>query len=403
MDKKLVIFFLPAESISIQFSRSAYIKEHLAKNHTVYLLRWLDYRDYYWTNKPLTWQIKMGLFFRNIFRRTSFKQTESQTIIHVHTSLFIDAFINRIIGKSIAKKIMHTYNKVILKYIQKKINADIIFHADGYYYSSNLTDNATCIVDFQDDFSKALTSYEISHLRKQLIQTDLVITLSKEHETSLHAKLGLHSQLHCTVIPNGINKEDYTCKKVIARAQQLKANIGNSYKIISYIGSEVWVDYTFAKSFAKKVIASSGKYKIKLVIVGNVKPFIKHPDILFTGSVFPEEANAYYLISDVGILMKDAEIDFLCNSIPLKIIQYGICGKRVLIPKIAWFEKQHTPNVEIVKPFTADKLLSACECMLKNTSHDEEKTKLFWDFYTWENLLSTLENESKLLRNRNDA
>lgn len=381
MKKKLKILYLPPDSIQQPISRSYFIKDRLRRDHEVYLLQWNDFKNFYWENQPLTFFHKLTLIWKNFFRRTTVRVSVSYNLHIVHTSLFFDAFINRVLGRQWAKKIMYHYARYQLKRLLKIIQPDVVFHADGFYYSSVLSDKTFNVVDFQDDFSRPLSEVQRQHLRENLSRADMVTVLSQSHAYSLQQKVGAERLPDVIELPNGVDDEAFCHPSTEEASRKIREAYGQEARIVSFIGSEVWLDVPLASKVLKGI--TELPWNVFVVFVGNITPFFTHPRVVFVGGVSPLEANAYYKASDVGLLLKEAGTDFLYNSIPLKILQYGICGKPVIIPPIAWFEDKSCPNIFMLKPFVAEKIIETCRQLLQVPFEKEVETMAFWNRYSW--------------------
>lgn len=396
--KKLKIIFIPAESLSVNFSRSYFIYKELSKVNYVYKLSWYDNREVYWKGRKPSKLNTISCFFKSLFQKTSIKNIHGN-LHEVKCSIFIDAFIGRILGQMTSKKLMRKYNSVVLKKLVKKIKPDIIFYADGFYFFPAIQSNAKIVSDLQDDFifSNKLNPKECEKLynyyRNQFSKSNLNFTISNSTKQSVEKKL--KKQNLFKVVENGADFElIHSFSEQDIYSLKEKHNLLHK-TILTYIGGELWFD----KKFVQNLVAHSNKHlpNVQFVFIGNL-PKINGKNVSNIGLVNPKTASLFYKASDVGLLLKDGRnSEFLYNSAPLKIIQYSAAKKPIITFPLKWLEKKHFENCIITESNDLDLWITNISNAINfswKKSLDEK-----WSSYSWNSKINIINNEINALFN----
>jgi len=389
--EKLKIIFIPAESLSVHFSRSYFIFKELSRLHTIYKLSWYDNRDIYWKGKKPSKLNTVSSFIRSFFQKTSIKKINKH--YEVKCSILIDAFIGRILGQMTSKKLMRKYNSLVLKKLENKIKPDVIFFADGFYFFPAIESNAKIISDLQDDFifSNKLSAEKCeilyNYYRNQYSKSNLNFTISNSTKHSVEKKLKVQNIFK--VVENGADFELINSfNSVDITSLKEKYNLLNK-TILTYIGGELWFD----KKFVQDLVTHCEKNlpDVQFVFIGNL-PEINGKYVSNIGLVNPKIASLFYRVSDVGLLLKDGRnSEFLYNSAPLKIIQYSAAKKPIITFPLNWLEKKYFENCIV----TESNDLDLWTTNIKNAINFNWEKSLDekWSNYSWSNKINIINAE----------
>ena len=379
MNSKKKLLFIPADVISNEVSRSFFFAKYLSEEYNLYFLSRFDPQNAYFEKKKRSRFFTLSCFFKSVFTTTSYNKHKKWGYTIVRTPFMSHMVIHRFIGMVGALKISRAFNRKSLKRIVDKVKPDVIFHADGFDYYPVLGHHFT-VSDMQDDFDKGNfrdNQYNTDYVRNQLAASKLNFVVSKKAAVNLGE---IYNQPFIYQ-PNGVETE-IMLKKNETKVNAIRKKYGLEGKyIISYIGADAWYDKELAKKVAD--LARKADPDIHFLIVGNL-PIIESDNITMTGPVSKDDSYNYYWVSDTGILLKDSKgSNFLYNSIPLKIIQYGIINKWFLSPPIAWLEQENFSNVTILKDFTAENIVQKILTAKKSSQPAFDQQ---WNNYSWERI-----------------
>ena len=152
--------------------------------------------------------------------------------------------------------------------------------------------------------------------------------------------------------------------------------------LISYIGADAWYDKNLCREVFRRLWERDSS--IHFLMVGNL-PLIQAENVTYTGPVSKESSYFYYRMSDMGILLKDSRgSNFLYNSIPLKIVQYGVVGRWFVSPPIAWLEENRFENVILLEDFSPENIVEKIleiKARGSNRCFDDR-----WNEYDWQRI-----------------
>lgn len=376
MNKKKRLLFVPADVIKNEVSRSFYFAKYLADHYDLYFLSRFDPQNAYFESRRVSKWYTLQCFFKSIFTGFSTTPHERWNYKILHVPFMSHMVIYRILGMVAALKIARWFNGMILRKVRTDIKPDYIFYADGFDLYPAL-DNSVCICDIQDDFDKGNfrdNNYNRNYLKTNLKKSRLNFVVSRNAAKNLGELYG------CTFsyLPNGVDSKalySINNNKVDEIRSQLK--ISGKY-IVSYIGADAWYDIKLVKAVSNLIFQIDSSFHF--LIIGNL-PAVQAENITMVGPVSKEKSYLYYALSDAGILFKDSiGSKFLYNSVPLKIIQYGILNKKFLSPPIGWLEEETFSNVTLVNEFTAEEIVQA---LIKTKSNQNVVAEPAWEKYDW--------------------
>jgi hypothetical protein len=182
--EKLKILFIPADNIEANISRSYYFAKGLAEYTDVFFVTWKDYRTKKWLGGRSSILNTLQCFFNSLFAEYKLYKNGTDNFTRVNCSVFIDALVGRIIGRVNAKKIMRKHNEKTLNQLIKRLNPDVIFYSDSYYYFPAIENHKVLqVCDLQDDidweqFPTKLQLYEKAYLNEQYNKCQLYYIVS---------------------------------------------------------------------------------------------------------------------------------------------------------------------------------------------------------------------------------
>lgn len=389
------ILYIPAENVSAKVSRSYFIAKGFSTHHEVYKIKWQDNRNRFWEGKKASSFYTAKCFVNSLF--SFFKIEKSNDFGYtVYSSVFLNAFVGKIIGKYSAIKLMRSYNLKRLKKIAKKIHPDIIYHADGFYFFPILNSSIPEFSDLQDDINwnnipLNKQAEEFNYYSKQFNLAKLNFIVSE------NAAKSVNRFINCQFIPFDNGADFQTLRNYSSNdLTNLKAkfNIPTQKTLISYVGGA----HKFDEKFTFKLATTCLKElpRIHFLLIGNL-PKVEVSNITNLGFLATEDANKIYAISDIGITLKNTlNNDFLYNSVPLKFIQYGAVRKPIITFPIKWSENHQFSNIFHVEGENLKNWITTIKNVSTNFKWDEELENK-WQNYDWQtiadNVLKQIEDK----------
>jgi len=326
--------------------------------------------------------------------------TDKSRDLHSHTPT---GDIKKFLKKGVSKKIWRTLRDIDLIYFDRKasqklnevvqeIKPDFIYERANYIQLSGvhvaknrsvphiLEVNGPYIEEseFLSGTKSLIRKTIISRDRSQLLQTDLVVTVS---ETLKKYFVDIYDipESKFLVLPNAFNKRMIRTDPRNQKKIREKFNLGGK-TIIGFIGS------IFKWHNLDNLIHSFSEFKdndIKLLIVGfgeYVKELKKlaakcsrSKDIIFTGKVSNSEVFDFIQIMDICTAPGAA-----WYQSPIKIFEYGAMGKPILAPDTEPVREvmEHGIDGYIVRPDT-ENIYNALEEMLGDLKAYQKMGKTF--------------------------
>lgn len=384
------ILYIPADNITANFSRSYHIAKSLSLHSDVYRVMWEDNRSILWEGKKASLLNGLKCFIKSIFQKNKVIKS-SDFGYEIYASVFISAFVGRIIGKYRSLKWMRKHNKRTLQKIVSKIKPDVIFHADGYYFFPALKTSIPEFSDLQDDINwnnipaknlnEAYTYYTHQFNSSKI---NFIVSESAKISVTKHIKTNF------TPISNGA---DFNTINNITEEQKLifkkKHTIPLNKKIASYIGGAHKFDIVFTKNLIKQ--AEKELPNLIFVLAGNL-PSFESDNVIFTNILTNEEANVLYAISDVGLTLKNTNgNDFIYNSVPLKFIQYAAAKKYIVTFPIKWSVDHNFKNINHIGTENIDEWILSIKNVLHKPSWNND-LDIIWREFDWKTIGETIFN-----------
>ena len=396
------ILYIPAENVNAKVSRSYFIAKGFSSNHEVYKIKWQDNRNRFWEGKKASSFYTAKCFINSLF--SFFKIQKSNDFGYtVHSSVFLNAFIGKIIGNYSAIKLMRNYNLNQLKKIIKKIEPDIIYHADGFYFFPALNSSIPEFSDLQDDINwnnipLNKQQEEFTYYSKQFGLTKLNFIVSE------NAAISVNRFVKCQFIPFDNGADFQTLRNYSSddlTNLKSKFNIPTQKTLISYVGGVHKFDENFTFKLANTCLKELPH--IHFLLIGNL-PKVELANITNLGFLTTEDANKIYSISDIGITLKNTHNnDFLYNSVPLKFIQYGAVRKPIITFPIKWSENHQFSNIFHVEGENIENWIATIKNVSSNFKWSEELENR-WQNYDWQtiadNVLKQIEDKLNIPSNK---
>lgn len=379
MDKKKKLLFVPADVIRNEVSRSFYFARFLAEHYDLYFISRLDPQNAYFENKKVSKLYTLQCFMMNLLSSVRITKHPKWNYQVIKAPFLSHMVTHRILGLVTALKMSRSFNKMILERVVKRIEPDVIFYADGFDLYPALPGRLN-ISDMQDDFDKGNfrdNHYNTQYVKEQLQHTICNFVVSRKAAENLSVFYGASF----TYMPNGVELDVMQKKNQAAIDSILKKHKLQNKFIVTYIGADAWYDVKLIREVFD--LTKMADPDIHFLIVGNL-PVLEADNATFAGPVSKDESYHYYWLSDAGILLKDSNgSNFLYNSIPLKIIQYGIANKWFVSPPIHWMEEENFGNVHMIKDYTARNITDKLVALKK--AHQPEFDQA-WLGYDWKEL-----------------
>ena len=380
--KKILI--IPADSIGNNISRSYFFGKYLSEDNSVFLLRWYDPQSLYFDQNKISKYHTLKCFFKSLFQLYKVKNSDLNNLNYLYCSRLTFMVIYRVIGLTNALKLSRFYNNFILKRVVKKINPNVILYADGYDSQPILKGDWVNLADVQDDFDLTNfrnSNYNLEYCKKNFSESDFNFIVSRTAKRRLEKMYNVDFKY----LPNGVELEDmFSYNKT---KYEIEKKLMGEKLIVSYIGGDAWVDNNFLKNLLTKCIKELPN--VHFFIVGNLTKY-DFPNATFTGGVDKEIVKVYYHLSDIGIMLKNSEgSDFLINSIPLKIFQYSVLGKRFFSPKISFLNEENFKNITIIDDYSPEEIIIELKKIMTQPNKIIEKK---WDNYDWRQIINLMSN-----------
>lgn len=374
------ILYIPADNITANFSRSYHIAKSLSTHCDLYRIIWRDNRNAFWTGNKTSMLNGVVCFIQSFFQKKRIVKSPDYGY-EVYSSIFISAFIGRVIGKYRALNWMRKHNKKTLKKLCEEIKPDVIFHADGYYFFPALNSNIPEFSDLQDDINWNNIPTEnldeaYNYYTRQFNTSKINFIVSQS------AKISITKLIKTNFTPISNGAEFDTINKITEEqkiAFKNKYGIPTNKKIASYIGGAHKFDVEFTKKLTKQ--AEKELPNIIFVLAGNL-PSFQSDNVIFTNIITNGEANVLYAISDLGLTLKNTKNnDFIYNSVPLKFIQYAAAKKYIVTFPIKWSVDHNFNNITHIDNENIDEWIIAIKNNLSHSWNDELST--IWSKYDW--------------------
>ena len=387
------ILYIPADNISANFSRSYHIGKSLSAHCDLYKVMWVDNRTAFWNGKKATAYNGAICFFKSLFQKNKIVKSNDYGY-EVYASVFISAFIGRIVGKYNSLKWMRKHNLKTLNNLVAQIKPDLIFHADGYYFFPAYNSNIPEFSDLQDDISWSnIPDKKLKAARNYYTNQFKVSTLN--FIVSESAKLSICKYIKADFIPIS-NGADFTAISTISLQEKKqfkkKFNIPEDKKIVSYVGGAHKFDVDFTRKLAQQ--ASMDAPNLLFVLAGNLPQF-ESTNVVFTGIIPNREADVLYALSDVGVTLKNtANNEFIYHSVPLKFVQYAAAKKPIVSFPIKWSVENKFPNIIHLHHENEEVWISEIKNCIA-AFYWKEEYDLLWEKYDWKNIGNTLYKKMK--------
>ncbi len=387
------ILYIPAENVKTHVSRSYFIAKGFSSHHDVYKVFWHDNRNRFWEGKPASPLYTAQCFIKSLF--TLIRVEKSNDFGYtVFGSVFINAFIGKIIGNYRSIRLMRQHNLNTLKKIVDKIQPDIIYHADGFYFFPALNSTVPEFSDLQDDINwkKIPTNNlkdEQDYYTNQFNKTKLNFIVSAS------AAKSFNRFVNCKFVPFDNGADFNTLQNFNQQElEQLKIRfkIPSHKTLISYIGGAHKFDENFTLKLANACLEHLPN--VHFLLVGNL-PKVNQSNISNLGLIAANEANKIYAISAIGITLKNTENDdFLYNSVPLKFIQYAAARKPIITFPIKWSEDNGFNNIFHVNGEDLNKWIKTIREVSVNFKWTTELEGV-WKNYDWQTISNQVFSQMK--------
>ena len=382
---KQKILIIPADSISNKVSRSFYFGKYLAIEHDVYMLRWYDPQSVEFSLGRGSKYNTLSCFIRSVLQRSRTVDTDEFGIKYLNLSRLSHMILYRLIGTVAALKLARMYNRWMLLKVTKQHRFDVIFYADGFDSFPLVEGQHLSISDVQDDFDSSNfrnNSYQRIYGHDNFSQSAANFVVSRG------AKEKMEQYYNCLFeyLPNGADLDQITAAGMPCLNDYGLKDLRNSgKKIVTYIGGRAWYDEQLAMEVFE--LCDKKSLNVHFIIIGNL-PKNNASNVTFLGALPNQETYSFYLLTDIGLLLKDSgSSHFLRNSMPLKIIQYSMARSAVVCPYISWLDEEGFDNVTMIKPYSAEAVVADISQKLESpyVTYDER-----WNKYSWSDLVNRI-------------
>jgi hypothetical protein len=393
----LKILYIPAENFKVKVSRSFFIGKEFSKKNEVYNVFWYDNRNRFWEGKNPSALYTLICFIRSYFSTIRIEKANDFTY-NVHASVFINAFIGKLIGSYTAIKWMRRHNRKTLKELVKIIKPDIIYHADGFYFFPALNASIPEFADLQDDINWKNIPDKFIRAEQQYYTEQFNLT-KRNFIVSESAAKSFNTYVSCQFYPFS-NGADFNTLRNIKKSEIdliiSKFKIPGNKKYVTYIGGAHKFDALFAEKLFKTCLGTLPD--IHFILIGNL-PKVNLPNVSNIGLIAPEKANIIYALSDIGITLKNTNNDnFLYNSVPLKFIQYAAAKKPIITFPIKWSQENQFKNIFHVPSEDVSEWIKTIENIIADFEWNNEIENQ-WINFDWKNISDKVLDQIQLLIN----
>lgn len=333
MNKKNILIIPHSPLLNVKI-RSQEISKILEKKNNVYYLIW----DPYLSISPKTLFKKILNEIKQIFL---FKPK----IVLKNNLLFV-----KISTLYRPQKNMGKYNQWQLTRFIKKYKINLVISANTYYYPVPKIKNVKYIYDLVDDHTSICISktknYVENFIKNEIEKADKIITISN----SLIKIIKERYQKNAVFIPNGVFLSQFTeFSEIELEAIREKYKLKGKF-VIGFIGNHgSWSGLDFLIEVFNKLNISNKC----LFIVGGGSEIEKleklaNENIIFTKSISPEKINLYFKVIDLGVL-PFVKIPFTDYAFPLKVLEYGAAGKKVIATPLQELVYLNFPHIVLTE------------------------------------------------------
>lgn len=272
-------------------------------------------------------------------------------------------------------------NSLILNFILKKLEVDIIWSSATYHYEINNDSNDYIyIYDLVDDHIDCGSNIQKKFVSNEITKADYVVTINN----ILKEKIENNFNLNAIYLPNGIREKKYLEPSDLNKLKS-KLEISDN-KIVSYIGNHIsdWGNLEFVSELSN--FLNKKNEEIKVLVVGPIlkkhKNMLEEDHAIVTGPVDSDKVDMYFELSDIGILPFKLN-DFTNNSLPIKVLEYGNYNNHVISSPLKSLIEYDFSNVIIKNNFDVVKW---AESIINYNYYNNEKNFSDINEYKWDKL-----------------
>jgi glycosyltransferase involved in cell wall biosynthesis len=234
------------------------------------------------------------------------------------------------------------FNTFSLNRLIDKLGIDVVVNANALLFDIQSI-KVPVFYDMVDDHLEANRDIGLTEKRVQKIKNDLMASVGIFCVTSFVEQKVKEINKNAITIENGIHLERF------AKAKSLKAKLGLSgKKVFGYIGGvEKWTGIKEAIESYLKIKSTENAF---IVVGGSKSKYYQDlvqqykGDIIFLGSIAPEEVGHYFKTLDVGLIPFKLN-DFTNNALPIKALEYALGGAVVLSTPLKYLASKNYPFV----------------------------------------------------------
>ncbi len=278
------------------------------------------------------------------------------------------------------------FNSVMINKFIQKYNIDILINSNINYFDFKYIDVETKIFDVVDDhLSKenniGINEDSIKLQIKNMQNSDKIIVITNQIKNKV-INVGIDKE-KIEILENGFypNIFDEIDENTIFNLKK-ELNLENK-KIVGYIGNiDEWVRLELAlEAFVSRYKDSD---KVCFLVVGGsmdkkyfetIKQKYNYSNIKFMGYVKKEEVYKYFKLLDIGIIPFELS-DFTNNAFPIKTLEYGYAGAKVISSKLDFLVERNFSFVEFFDDI--DDLASKMNFDNDKLNNKEELKKYSW-------------------------
>jgi glycosyltransferase involved in cell wall biosynthesis len=279
------------------------------------------------------------------------------------------------------------FNTFVLNYLIKKLKIDLVINANALLFDIKKI-SALVVYDLVDDHLEENLSIGLNLARVKKIKEDIKSSKALICVTQNLAQKAKGLNPRIKVIENGVSLEKFK------RARSIKSELGLENRFLfGYIGGVAkWTGIEKAcKEFVKIQNSSNA-----MIIVGESKERYfqnlkrEYQDkIHFIGQVPPEDVAKYFKSLDVGLIPFEIN-DFTNNALPIKALEYGLGGARVLSTPLEALKNKNFPFIKFAKIEEFSKQMQKMQTLNQKVEFDFRE-------FSWEKKAKELEEFLKEL------
>ena len=239
-------------------------------------------------------------------------------------------------------------NTKVLNFAVDRLGVNAVINANALLFDAKTT-KKPLFYDLVDDHLEVNETIGLNRKRVEKIKDDIrasrgVICVTEALKEKVES-LNLNGNV--IAVENGLYIERFK------RAKSLKKELGlEGKRVFGYIGGvERWTGLDRA---CEAFRVSRRVDDVMIVVGASSGEFYQNlkreygGEIIFVGAVSPKDVASYFKTLDIGLIPFELN-DFTNNAFPIKALEYGLAGARVISTPLSYLQKKAFPFIEFAE------------------------------------------------------